>query len=201
MNTFKTKLGTELPISNLRGKDYLEVKYRLVWFREERPDWAIETQLVEMSDKHCVARAVIKDKEGRIISTGHKHEDKQGFADYREKSETGAIGRALAHVGYGTQFAPELDEQERVVDSPVERRNLSVIQNSSLEDELEGPEYVIAFGKFRGKKIKDIPLNELKDYCSYISEQANFQNRPVSGLALKFMNNAEIIMSLSTKPK
>jgi hypothetical protein len=35
------------------------------------------------------------------------------------KAETKAVGRALAMLGYGTQFAPEMDEGERIVDSPV----------------------------------------------------------------------------------
>ena len=38
------------------------------------------------------------------------------------KAATKATGRALAALGYGTAFAPELDEEERVVDSPVEKR-------------------------------------------------------------------------------
>ena len=42
-----------------------------------------------------------------------------------EKAETKAVGRALAMLGYGTQFAPELDEGERIVDSPVERKGAS----------------------------------------------------------------------------
>ena len=42
----------------------------------------------------------------------------QNIRDYFEKAETKAIGRALAMLGYGTQFAPELDEAERVVDTP-----------------------------------------------------------------------------------
>ena len=32
-----------------------------------------------------------------------------------------AIGRALAALGYGTQFAPELNEEHRIVDAPVDR--------------------------------------------------------------------------------
>jgi hypothetical protein len=45
---------------------------------------------------------------------------------------SGAIGRALAALGYGTQFAPELDEQHRIVDSPVERNTPSRSGNSTL---------------------------------------------------------------------
>ena len=47
-----------------------------------------------------------------------KSETMSDFRDYFEKAETKAIGRALAMLGYGTQFAPELDEAERVVDTP-----------------------------------------------------------------------------------
>lgn len=124
--TYRTPKGTELPLLNLRGREYLEVKYRLVWFREEHPDWAIETELLSVTPDSAYARAVIKDNEGRIIATSHKFETKRGFPDFIEKSETGAIGRALALIGFGTQFcADELDEGERIVDAPVEKMGVS----------------------------------------------------------------------------
>jgi hypothetical protein len=119
--TFRTAKGTELPLMLLRGKEYLEVKYRLVWFREERPAWRIETELVSLQADSAVAKATIRDENGAILATAHKSEDKKGFADFMEKSETGAIGRALALLGYGTQFcADELDEGGRLVDAPVD---------------------------------------------------------------------------------
>jgi len=119
MKLFKTPKGTELPILNLRGKDYLEVKYRLVWFREEHPDWGIETCFITNEVDIAGAQATIKNSDGRIMSESHKFEEPTHFPDYREKAETGAIGRALALLGYGTQFcADELDEGDRIVDSP-----------------------------------------------------------------------------------
>lgn len=122
--SYRTPKGTELPLLNLRGKEYLEVKYRLVWFREDHPDWAIETDLLSVTDDSAYARAAIKDASGRIIATSHKFETKKGFPDFIEKAETGAIGRALALIGYGTQFcADELDEGDRIVDAPVEPRS------------------------------------------------------------------------------
>lgn len=125
--SYKTAKGTELPLLNLRGKEYLEVKYRLVWFREDHPDWSIETELISVTDVSAYAKATIRDEKGRTIATSHKFESIQGFPDFIEKAETGAIGRALALIGYGTQFcADELDEGQRIVDAPAN----PVVRNS-----------------------------------------------------------------------
>lgn len=120
MNHITTPKGTQLPVSDLRGKPYLEVKYRMVWFREEHPNWGIETEFLRSDDTCTIAKATIKDETGRIMAMAHKREDKAHFADHMEKSETSAIGRALALCGYGTQFAPEVDEEDRIVDAPAE---------------------------------------------------------------------------------
>lgn len=113
-------------IIKLKGKDYLEVKFRLVWFREDHPaesGWGINTSIVQFDEKQGTVKATITDPEGRIAATGTKQEVPKDFGDYLEKAETGAIGRALALLGYGTQFAPEMEEGQRIVDSPVERNH------------------------------------------------------------------------------
>jgi len=112
---------------NLKGKHYLEVKWRLVWFRMEHPDWSITTSIVkfDLEAKYAICKATISDAEGRIKAEGTKMEDVRGFADFLEKAETGSIGRALGVLGYGTQFAPEFDEVDttaanpRIVDAPI----------------------------------------------------------------------------------
>lgn len=107
----------------LKGKDYLEVKWRVVWFREDHPDWCINTDCVAQDQDHAIFKAIICDENGIQKSAGHGSESKKDFADFLEKAETKAIGRALAMLGYGTQFvADELDEGERIVDSPVNRK-------------------------------------------------------------------------------
>lgn len=110
----------------LKGKDYLPVAGRLVWFRGQapqppRPEWGIETvfEVLDLENGVALCRATIRDEHGRIRATATKLETRKGFPDFTEKAETGSIGRALALLGYGTQFAPELDEgEERIVDSP-----------------------------------------------------------------------------------
>lgn len=97
------------------------MKYRLVWFREEHPDYSIETEFLNRDNTSACAKATIRDANGRILVTSHKIEDVKGFPDFAEKAETGSIGRALALLGFGTQFcADELDEGERIVDSPAD---------------------------------------------------------------------------------
>lgn len=119
-------------LSKIKGKDYLEVKWRLVWFREDHPDYEIDTEfiLLDIDQGVAVCRAVIKDNESRQLACGTKTEYKASFFDYVEKSETGAIGRALATLGYGTQFAPELEEGDRIVDSPTDMNNSNQKQKS-----------------------------------------------------------------------
>src|SRR2546429_7288959 len=128
------------------SKDYLPVQWRLVWFRELCPQGTIDTEEVEVdldremeeevfvwnaerrrSEKvvkrakgYARFRATISDGKGGR-ATGTKSEKAVSFPDFIEKAETGAIGRALAALGYGTQFAPEMNEEHRIVDAPVER--------------------------------------------------------------------------------
>lgn len=102
------------------GREYLPVAARLVWFRGEHSDWGIVTEPLEINQEmqYAIFRASIFNEEGRLIATATKREDVRGFADWLEKAETGAVGRALALCGYGTQFAPEMDEGERLADAP-----------------------------------------------------------------------------------
>jgi len=99
--------------------DYLPVAGRVAWFRNDHPDWTIETEVEDRGNGWALMKATVKHPDGRVIATGRKAETKTGFEDYLEKAETGAIGRALALCGYGTLFATELDEGERIVDTPI----------------------------------------------------------------------------------
>ncbi len=94
----------------VRGSEveYLDVKWRLVWLRSEHRDAAVITDLVSNENNIAVFRAeVVLESGGR--ASGYGSESKADFNDYIEKAETKAIGRALAALGYGTQFALDFD--------------------------------------------------------------------------------------------
>ncbi len=127
-------------------KDYLPVAWRLVWFREQCPQGKITTakilldpemdtteegyawneekrkseKIMKYAKGFAVYHAHVEDGKGGEAE-GTKSEKAASFADYIEKAETGAIGRALAALGYGTQFAPDFegDMPDNPVDSPV----------------------------------------------------------------------------------
>ncbi len=134
--------------SNKPARAYLNVQWRLVWFREQCPEGTIDTeelcvdldrevekevqvwnQQKRVSEKvtktakgYARYKAIVTDGKGGR-ATGTKTETAVDFPDFCEKAETGAVGRALAALGYGTQFAPEFDEGEhRIVDTPVVKR-------------------------------------------------------------------------------
>lgn len=125
MKTMRTKKGTELPLLNLKGKDYLQVAHRIQWMNEEESNFDVTTNILQITEDYTVVMAKITLFEattGKIkkVASATKRETKKDFPDHTEKAETGAIGRALAVLGYGTQFAlADLDEGNRLADSPL----------------------------------------------------------------------------------
>jgi len=71
------------------GQTYLPVSARIVWFRQEHPDWGIHTEPVEINHEkqYAVFRATIYNADGKLMATGTKKEDVKGFGDYMEKAE------------------------------------------------------------------------------------------------------------------
>lgn len=120
-------------LMNLKGRDYLNVQNRLLWFiRDQRAlivaglakvPYVVQSELVEMDRSTGWAhfKTYVRDVLGNE-ATMYGSEAAKDFADFAEKASTKSLGRALLALGYGTAFAPEMDEGERVVDAPVNRR-------------------------------------------------------------------------------
>ena len=95
-------------VSTVSGREYLEVKWRLVWLRTDQPLASVETELHSLNDSMAVFRARVRTPDGAEAS-GWGSETVSDFADFIEKAETKALGRALAALGYGVQFCEDFD--------------------------------------------------------------------------------------------
>jgi hypothetical protein len=112
-------------LSKVGGKDYLEVKWRLVWVRSEYPESRIETEIIRVDKDLAVFKCTatkILGGETLGTATGHGSKTPEGrmAAHYIEFAETKAIGRALGALGYGSQWG-DMDEDDPA-DAPVQSR-------------------------------------------------------------------------------
>jgi hypothetical protein len=105
----------------LQGKDYLEVRWRVVWFRETHPTGAITTELIA-TEPTVIVRAQVHGGDGVLLASDYGTAPAAGKGTWTgrsvEKASTAAIGRALALAGFGTQFDAD-DEGDNLADSPV----------------------------------------------------------------------------------
>lgn len=194
MKTFKTPKGTELPLRDMRGKDYLDVQYRVLWMREEHTDWGITTEIVTHDDTKSIVRATILDNTGKILAQGTKSETIGDFKDHLEKAETGATGRALALCGYGTQFAQELEEGDRIVDGPREPKPsrgiapmLQAVAAPSL-GALDPGAYVMVCKPHTGLRLDTMDIYKLNDWAK------GWAGKSISGALAKDLAAAEAFL-------
>jgi hypothetical protein len=219
--------NAEKHLMELQGKAYLEVKWRLVWFRQECPNGTIDTEEVvvdldreveaeiptgnwipnpnrpgkKMPEKvtrhdkgYARFRAVVTDgKGGRATAT--KSENAASFPDFIEKAETGAVGRALAMLGYGTQFTgDELSEEHRIVDAPVER-STSFHYTSNGDSRATAASAIHANSQQSDEKAASAPATEqqlasLRKLCQHLG-------KPMPEEQLSYQSAKELILSLS----
>ena len=88
---------------NIHGKQYVEVKERVKYFREHFKDWALTSEILELTDTRCVIKSTVLNDKDRVIATGiayeilgSSHINKTSFV---ENCETSSNGRALANLG------------------------------------------------------------------------------------------------------
>lgn len=196
MRTFKTAKGTELPIMDIKGKDYLQAAPRIFWMREEHPDWGIETEFLALGEKAAVCRATIRDGQGKILAQATSAETAQGFESFVEKAETCAISRAAAFCGYGTLMAQELEDQGKLAESPLEPK-----ARAPLAAVPQDPgSYVIKCGKkYMGVSLERIGPHDAMNYANWLKAEATSKNRPLTGDFLEAVNAIELFAKSRSK--
>jgi len=103
--------------------EYLPVQWRIFWFRDEHPKGKIDSHALTLDlEKGAAVFETYVEREDGGSARMHGSETAGDWKDYIEKAQTKSLGRALAAVGYGSQFTDdEFAEGERIVDSPVAR--------------------------------------------------------------------------------
>ena len=96
---------TKLKTINIKGKKYVEVNERLKYFRSNYPNYSLISKITHIDSEMVVVQSDILDPEGRIMASGHAHEEKGANyinkTSYVENCETSSWGRALANFGIG----------------------------------------------------------------------------------------------------
>lgn len=209
-------------LMKLKDKDYLEVKWRMVWFREQWPQGTIDTEEMCVDlDREVTAekyvwnaekrrnekvlvtakgyarfKAIVTDSKGGR-ATGTKSESAVDFPDFIEKAETGAIGRALAALGYGTQFAPEFDEAHRIVDSPVDPAPASSNGNGNATASAR-PSAVTSNSQATTSesdaKVTEEQLNSIRKLCTHMKKPV-----PTNLAGLTYLGAKNVIRELTAE--
>ena len=160
----------------IRGKEYMEVKDRVMVFRKNHPSWALITEIIENNEAtgSVIFKVVIEDENGRVRGTGHAHEFKEdktsmvNKTSHLENCETSAIGRALASIGIGIESSYATYDEVKIAIDKGERAEKSrddIFEQTEPRIELKTwRDAILEVGQHKGKKLGDVPI----DYITFL---------------------------------
>ena len=151
----------------LKGKEYAEVKERVIAFRRTYPEGQIIPE-ISFTENYIVCDCTILNEEGKILSKGHARElANKNFA--LESCETSAIGRALGFCGYGISTsiasAEEMQsvEEKVIFDEPTDIKGL-VEEFKKLYSKTD---QVNILNGLHITSVEDMDVEILKKYINY----------------------------------
>ena len=161
----------------LKGKQYAEVKERVIAFRRVHPLGQIITEL-SFTENYVNCEAIVFDQFDKMLAKAHTREYlKHDFAI--EKAETSAIGRALGFCGYGisTSIASAEDMQE--VDKPSEIFDEPPMEElvSKVNTLLTKQEMVDLLNVFHKVELKSLPSYVLMTIIKYKEDEKHNSNK------------------------
>lgn len=167
----------------VKVKNYIMVNDRIKAFREIYPDGLIKTTLLEDDGDRVTFLAEAFDETGRLLSTGHAFEQRQGSfinqSSYIENCETSAIGRCLGALGIGIddsmasadELANAISNQEELERQEKAKKPINKIEAKSFRSWLQenglSEEKIVAKA---GKPIEKMTLGEHKYFINHLEE-------------------------------
>ena len=138
----------QIRTTDIKGKNYAEVNQRIKAFRMIYPQGTINTELVSNENGVCIFRASVHTEDGVLLGTGTAYEREDSTfinkTSYIENCETSAVGRALGMAGFGIDVSVASAEEVA-----------NAMQNQEVTQS-EADNYTLTFGKYKGKKLKEL---------------------------------------------
>jgi uncharacterized protein (DUF3820 family) len=138
----------QIKTTDIKGKNYAEVNQRIKAFRMIYPQGTINTELVSNENGVCIFRASVHTEDGVLLGTGTAYEREDSTfinkTSYIENCETSAVGRALGMAGFGIDVSVASAEEVA-----------NAMQNQKVTQS-EADNYTLTFGKYKGKKLKEL---------------------------------------------
>jgi hypothetical protein len=158
---------------NIKGKEYITVNERLIFFRSEPQykGWRISEEVVSLDEKEGLFKVTIINPEGFEMAVAHAQEYRDSSyinkTSFVENGFTSALGRALGYLGIGidTAIASADEVQTAVNNQPKDDRSwLNETQLiATLKGTKEQAEKVVANYKMK------------KEYRTKINNQFNIK--------------------------
>ena len=163
----------ELKSINIKGKEYITVNQRLIFFRSqpEFKGWRITEDVVSLDEKEGLFKVTIINPEGFEMAVAHAQEYRDSSyinkTSFVENGFTSALGRALGYLGIGINTAiASADEVQTAVNNQPKDDRSWLNENqliATLKGTKEQAEKVVANYKMK------------KEYRTKINNQFNIK--------------------------
>lgn len=163
----------KLPTIKLKGKDYVQVKDRILFFNEEYPNGSIRTEVEHKQDgSYAWMKAIVipdvKNPERYFVGRSASPVDEE--KSY-EKLETVAVGRALALMGIGIlESVASAEEIQKFFNAPEKpKSSYDKIQEKQLRP---GDQLATGISKSSGKPWFAIQRGKNKVWLTQLEYEA-----------------------------
>ena len=141
-------MNEKMKTIDIHGKTYVTVNERVKAFRNNYKDYALISEIIELSDTHCVMKASVIDPQGRVLANGYARETINkapiNKVSFLEVCETSAWGRALGNFGIGIDEAicsadellAKISAEPAQIELPLDKEHALWIENSATKEEL-----------------------------------------------------------------
>src|SRR5215475_10950599 len=130
---------------NIKGKDYVLVKDRILFFNETCDEGSITTELVSAPDAPMVVIKATVSPDGKRFFTGYSQATWAEFGINKtsalENAETSAVGRALAFMGIGViESIASADEMHKALGPSKGDKTAKQVEDEFLDPEHHLPD-------------------------------------------------------------